>query len=52
MRTLCLRVSTVEGVLGVDLMALKKLSLGQNVFCGEERGKSVLRMKSGGGVGV
>ena len=33
-------------------MALKKLSLGQNVFCGEERGKSVLRMKSGGDVWV
>ena len=42
----------VEGVLGVDLRALKKLSLGQNVFCGEERGKSVLRMKSGGDVWV
>ena len=39
-------------MLGVDLMALKKLSLGQNVFCGEERGKGVLRMKSWGGVGV
>ena len=39
-------------MLGVDLRALKKLSLGQNAFCGEERGKSVLRMKSGGGVGV
>ena len=39
-------------MLGVDLMALKKLSLGQNVFCGEERGNSVLRMKSWGGVWV
>ena len=39
-------------MLGVDLSVLRKLSLGQNVFCGEERGKSVLRMKSGGGVGV
>ena len=45
-------MSVIEGVLGLDLMALKKLSLGQNVFCGEERGKSVLRMKSWGGVGV
>ena len=42
----------VEGVLGVDLRALKKLSLGQNVFCSEERGKSVLRMKSGRDVWV
>ena len=39
-------------MLGVDLMALNKLSLGQKVFCGEERGKSVLRMKSGGDVWV